>query len=68
LIRAALALARSHHVKQVYLLTETAEGFFSRLGFEPVDRATVDSAVQQSVEFTTACPSSAVAMMLKIGG
>ena len=68
LIQAALALARSHHVEQVYLLTETAEVFFSRFGFQPVDRAIVDPAVQQSVEFTSACPASAVAMMLKIGG
>jgi amino-acid N-acetyltransferase len=68
LTRTALALAQNRHVKQVYLLTETAESFFSRFGFKPVERAAVDPAVQQSVEFTGACPDSAVVMTLKIGG
>ena len=63
---AALALARRQGVDRVYLLTETAEGFFARFGFEPVERAAVDPAVKRSVEFTSACPASAVAMMLKI--
>ena len=43
----------------VYLLTETANGFFPRFGFHPTQRAAVDSAVQQLVEFTSACPASA---------
>ena len=42
----------------VYLLTETASGFFPRFGFHPTHRAAVDLAVQQSVEFTSACPAS----------
>jgi hypothetical protein len=45
-------------VTTVYLLTETACGFFPRFGFHPTQRATVDSAVQQSVEFTSACSAS----------
>jgi len=56
---AALALARQRGVTTVYLLTETASGFFPRFGFRPTQRAAVDSAVQQSVEFTSACPASA---------
>jgi hypothetical protein len=46
-------------VTTVYLLTKTASGFFPRFGFHPTHRAAVDSAVQQSVEFTSACPDSA---------
>jgi len=59
LTRAALELARQHSVTTVYLLTETAMDFFPRFGFRPTQRAAVDPAVQQSVEFISACPASA---------
>jgi amino-acid N-acetyltransferase len=59
LTRAALDLARQRGVKTVYLLTETAGDFFPRFGFRPIARSAVDPAVQQSVEFRSACPASA---------
>ena len=59
---AALDLARQHGVTQLYLLTETAGNFFPRFGFQPITRTEVAPAVQRSVEFTTACPASALAM------
>jgi amino-acid N-acetyltransferase len=59
LTRAALDLARQHGVTTVFLLTETATDFFPRFGFRPTTRASVDPAVQQSVEFVSACPTSA---------
>jgi len=62
LTRHALALARRRKVRTVYLLTETAGGFFPRFGFRAIPRETVDPAVQRSVEFTSACPTSALAM------
>jgi amino-acid N-acetyltransferase len=63
LVRAALDLARGRGVRSVYLLTETAAEFFPRLGFQVVDRGSVPAAVQTSVEFTSACPVSALAMV-----
>ena len=57
--RTALNLARQRGIARVYLLTDTAGGFFARLGFRATTRAEVDPAVQQSVEFTSACPASA---------
>jgi L-amino acid N-acyltransferase YncA len=63
LTRAALDLARRRGVTTVYLLTETAGDFFPRFGFRPIDRALVDPAVQQSIEFTSACPASAQAFV-----
>jgi amino-acid N-acetyltransferase len=68
LTRAALDLARRRGVVTVYLLTETAAGFFPRFGFRPVPRAAVAPAVQQSVEFTSACPASAQALALRLAG
>jgi amino-acid N-acetyltransferase len=62
LTQAALDLARRRAVSDVYLLTETASEYFPRFGFTPIDRAQAPEAVRQSVEFTSACPDSAVAM------
>jgi amino-acid N-acetyltransferase len=66
LTRAALDLARQHGVGTVYLLTETATNFFPRFGFQPIARADVAPAVQQSVEFTSACPASAAVLALDL--
>ena len=66
LVEAALALAREQGIGQVYLLTETAAGFFPRFGFKVVGRDSVDDAVKQSVEFTGACPASATVMVREI--
>jgi amino-acid N-acetyltransferase len=63
---AALALARQRGIRTLYLLTETAVPFFSRFGFAVVPRSAVAPAVHQSVEFTIACPASAVVMMREL--
>lgn len=66
LVRSCLDMARSEGVQNVYLLTETAAGYFPRFGFQEVPRQDVDPAVRQSVEFTTACPDDAQAMVLQL--
>ncbi len=66
LTEAALTTARTRGVHAVYLLTETAVGFFPRFGFRPIPRTEVSPAVRRSVEFTTACPESAQAMMAEL--
>ena len=55
-------LARSRRVRRLYLLTETAEGFFRRLGFAPLERRDAPEGIRGSVEFASACPASAVLM------
>ncbi len=62
LIKTALDLATHHKVSNVYLLTDTANLFFSKLGFEPISRSKVPQNVQRSVEFTTLCPDTATVM------
>lgn len=59
---AALTLARARGCRAAYLLTTTAAGFFSRLGFSPIEPDEVPADVKTSVEFTSACPSSAQVM------
>lgn len=66
LTAAAIALARRRNVRAIYLLTETAAGFFPRFGFEETTRATVPAAVKQSVEFASVCPASATVMVLPL--
>jgi amino-acid N-acetyltransferase len=60
---AALAMARERGAPAVYLLTTTAERFFPRFGFSRVPREHVPATIRESVEFTSACPASAVVMM-----
>lgn len=65
LTRGALELGRETGVKTFCLLTLTARDFFAReFGFRPVARGETPSAVRQSVEFQSACPASAQAMVL----
>ena len=66
LAHAALDLGREAHVQSFCLLTTTASEFFGRhFGFRPVVRDAVPAAVRQSVEFTSACPAGAQAMLLE---
>jgi amino-acid N-acetyltransferase len=58
----AIQLATRHLAPAIYLLTTTAERFFRKFGFEIVDRAEVPVTVHASVEFTHACPSTAIIM------
>lgn len=62
LTEAAIELARDVRAPAIYLLTTTAERFFPRFGFERIARADVPAGVQTSIEFTSACPSSATVM------
>jgi len=59
---AAIRLGRDLQVPAVYLLTTTAERFFPKFGFERIERADVPATVRSSIEFTSACPSSAIVM------
>jgi len=59
---AAIALARARRSPALYLLTTTAERYFPKFGFERVERRDVPPGVQASVEFTSACPASAIVM------
>jgi amino-acid N-acetyltransferase len=54
--------ARANGVRQLVLLTETAEGFFRSLGYSVVDRSSVGEAPKQSAEFRSLCPVSAICM------
>ncbi len=67
LTRAALDLAKHHKVTEVYLLTETATGLFSKIGFTHIQRSNVPENIQHSAEFTTLCPETAMVMTKSLG-
>ena len=66
LTRAALDLAECYQVTNVYLLTETARTFFSKIGFVCVPRSDVPESIQRSAEFTTLCPDTAMVMTMSL--
>lgn len=62
LVQAAEQLAQTEGVSEVFLLTEAAIDWFPRLGYQPLAREAAPADVTASVEFTTACSSTAVLM------
>ncbi len=68
LVGRLLNSARSDGVREVYLLTTTAQHYFQRLRFETVPREAVDPAVTNSAEFGDRCCATAVAMRLVLEG
>lgn len=53
---------KSKNLKEIYLLTETAEKFFSKHGYTIVQRDLVPKVIQASYEYSTACKVSAIVM------
>jgi amino-acid N-acetyltransferase len=54
--------ARTAGISELILLTLTARAFFDRLGYGAKERGQVPPAVQESAEFRSLCPASAVCM------
>src|SRR5688500_10938580 len=61
-----LTEARKKKLKGIYLLTETAHGFFLKKGFVDVPRDAVPEEVKRSEEFSKLCPQSAAVMALAL--
>ncbi|HPI98707.1 MAG TPA: arsenic resistance N-acetyltransferase ArsN2 [Synergistales bacterium] len=66
LVEASFESAHQKEINYLYLLTDTAEDYFPRFGFNKISREQVPEQVRGSVEFTSACPLSAVVMMKKL--
>jgi len=66
LVEERLREARRRGIQEGYLLTETAGDYFPRFGFRPIERSAVSAAIHASVEWTSACPESAQAMVLQM--
>ena len=66
LVRHAESYAAAHGVRFLYLLTTTAEAFFSRRGYALADRTHAPLGIQSTAEFSSLCPSEAVFMVKRL--
>jgi amino-acid N-acetyltransferase len=55
-------ISRQNGIDCLYLLTTTAKGFFSKEGYEIMNRDDVPDSIKNTSEFSSVCPSSATAM------
>jgi len=65
MVQHLLGVARSGGIGELYLLTETAEYYFSRFGFCRVNRNTVPTEIKSTQQFESLCPFDAQAMRLR---
>ncbi len=54
--------ARLKGVKELYLITTTAEGYFEKQGYTRVERENVPAEITQSQQFSSICPSTSIVM------
>lgn len=66
LVDRLLDVGKENDIKQVYLLTETAEEFFKKKGFKRINRSDVPQEILATQEFKHLCPSTALCMSLKL--
>lgn len=66
LFTAALDYAKLREVKEVYLITNTAEAYFAQKGFQRVERSEVPVEISQTEQFSSLCPSSSAVMKMKL--
>ena len=61
-----LQQARDESRAAVYLLTETADAYFKRQGFERVARDSVPVEIARTRQFVSLCPDSAICMRIEL--
>jgi arsenate reductase len=49
-------------VRELWLLTQTAERFFAARGWRPAERAAAPASIRESAEFSALCPASAACL------
>lgn len=67
LVQALEAAAPAAGIRELVLLTQTAERFFAERGYTRIDRAHAPAAVSTASEFRSLCPASASCMAKTLG-
>lgn len=67
LVAEAERYAWSQGVEEIYLLTTTAERFFSALGYRRAERESAPEGIRATKEFSTLCSSESVLMVKRRG-
>ena len=65
-IKLLVHLARTRGVAEIYLLTNTAERFFERVGYQRMPRDSAPAAIRTTQEFAALCPASAALMRKRL--
>lgn len=55
-------IAKEQRIRCLYLLTTTAKGFFSKQGYDVIDREDAPAAIKNTSEFSFICSSSSTLM------
>ena len=63
LVAYAEGYARSHGIKALYVLTNTAEAFFMHRSYQGCSRNAAPRAIRETKEFSEICPASSVFMV-----
>lgn len=58
LVAFAEEYALTHNTKELFLLTETAEPFFSKLGYRAASRSEAPDAIRSTSQYSGLCPAS----------
>jgi len=66
LVNRMITFSRSLCIKELYLLTTTADTFFKKLGFGVIERGNVPDEITLTTEFKSICPVSAICMKREI--
>jgi amino-acid N-acetyltransferase len=66
LLSEAERYAKSRDVKEIYLLTTSAERFFARSGYARILRDAAPSAIRGTQEFSSLCPASSAFMRKRL--
>jgi N-acetylglutamate synthase-like GNAT family acetyltransferase len=58
--------SRKDEITDLFLLTQTGQSFFGKIGFRKIDSSHITESIKDSAEFKGACPTTATLMHLKI--
>lgn len=67
LVTYAESLSIDQGVGELYLLTSTAEKFFTRLGYRQASRSNAPAVIKRTSQFAGLCPASSAFMSKQIG-
>ncbi|MGD8305336.1 MAG: arsenic resistance N-acetyltransferase ArsN2 [Ignavibacteria bacterium] len=66
LCRELLSRAGEFDIENIFLLTETAKDFFTREGFQVIEREAVPDEIKRTNEYSTLCPSDSTCMFKRL--
>jgi amino-acid N-acetyltransferase len=66
LVSRILEESKKLRLKEIYLLTTTADKYFAQKGFSYMDRTETPAEIKQSKEYSSQCPSSSTLMKMSI--